>query len=66
MVIPHFEDSKIDVADPLLNSIAKYRNYPYMKLIKNSFENASTLSFHYVNQSDIKKEIMNLNNSEAS
>ena len=37
-----------------------------MKLIKNSFENASTLSFHYVNQSDIEKEIMNLNNSEAS
>ena len=66
MVILNFEDSTIDVADPLLKSIVKYRNYPYIKLMKNSFENASTSSFHYVNQSDIEKEIMNLNNSEAS
>ena len=48
----------------MLKAIAKYQN-PSFRLIKNTFENSSTFSFHYVDESGIIKEIMNLNNSEA-
>ena len=69
LVIPHCEDPTVNTSDivgPLLKVIAKHKNHPGIKLIKISFENASTLSFHYVSQSDIEKEIMNYNSPEAS
>ena len=54
------------MSDPLLKDIAKYKKDPSVRLIKNTFQNLSIFSFQYVDESGCHKEIMNLNNSEAS
>ena len=51
---------------PLLKAIAKYKNHQSVTLLKNTFENLSIFSCHYVDEPDIKKEITSLNNSKAS
>ena len=69
MGIPQYEDPTIDTSDisnPFLKALAKHENHPSVRLIKNTFKNFSTFSFHYADESDIEKEIMNFNNSKAS
>lgn len=51
----------IDISDLLFKATTKYKNHHSTKLIKNTF-NLNTYSFHYVDESDIDKEIINLNN----
>ena len=55
-----------DISDLLLEAIAKYKNHPTVRFIKNTFKNLSTFKFHHVDERDIEKEVMNLNNSKAS
>ena len=65
----HYEDQTVDTSDisnSLLKTIAKYKNHPTIKLIKNTFKNLSNLSFHYLDESDIEKDILNLNKCKAS
>ena len=67
--ISQYEDLTVDtryIYDPLLKAIEKYENYPSFRIIKSTFKNLSTFSFHYVDESDIEKEIIGLNNSKAS
>ena len=49
----------------MLKAIAKHKNHHSVTLVKNAFENLSIFSCHYVGESDIEKEITNLNNSKA-
>ena len=44
-----------------MKAIAKCKNHPSVRLIKNIFKNLNTFSFHYV-----QKEIMNLNDTKIS
>lgn len=55
----------IDISNPLLKAITKYKNHHNAKLIKNTF-NLNTYSFHYVDESGIEKQIMNVTNSKTS
>lgn len=54
----------IDISDLLFKATTKYKNHHSTKLIKNTF-NLNTYSFHYVDESDIEKQIMNVSNSKA-
>ena len=56
----------IDISDSLLTAITICKNHPSITLIKYTFKNLDTFSFHYVDESDTEKEITNLNNSKPS
>ena len=67
--IPQYEDptdGTSDISESLLKAIAKYKNHSGIMLIKNTFKNLTISSFHYVDKSDIEREITILNNSKAS
>ena len=49
-----------------MKAVAKYENHPTVRPFKNTIENSSTCSFHYVNESDTEKEIANFNYSKVS
>ena len=63
--IPQYEDYTSDISYLLLRPGAKYKKLHSVRLIKKIFKSPSTISFHHDDKSDIKKEIMNLNNSKA-
>ena len=63
--IPQYEDDTSDISNSLLKAIAKYKKLQCVNIIKNTFKSLSTLSFHHDDESDFKKEIVNLNNSKA-
>ena len=59
-------DDTSDISDSLLTAIAICKNHPSITVIKNAVKNLDSFNFHYVDESDIEKKIMNLSDSKAS
>ena len=48
--------SFFDISDSLLKAIAKYKNHPCVRRVKNNYKNLTTFSFQYVEESNIEKK----------
>ena len=62
----NFFTDVIEEADPVLNTIKKYKNYPSILWIKRSFNYPKVFSFKYFNVEDVKREVNNINGKKAT
>ena len=57
--IPQYEGPTVDtsdISDSLLKAIAKYKNLPCVRRVKNNYINLTTFSFQYVMRNQILKK----------
>ena len=57
--IPQYEGPTVDtsdISDSLLKAIAKYKNHPCVRRVKNNYMNLTTFSFQYVMRNQILKK----------
>ena len=55
-----------DINDPVERAIQKYKNYPSIQMIKETFDINKTFSFNLVSSDTIFKEILSLDTKKAT
>ena len=52
---PHIIDQKVDITDPILKAINKYKHHPSILLINSKVSSPGSFSFNKISNSDLEK-----------